>query len=171
MARKTVQSNQAQFILTVGIVLVAFIIILAASIKGNDIEDNNLGNKDTYQAVFLDNGQTVYFGKLNNANSETPDLTDVYYIRSEELENEEGESKQQLSLVKFGDNEIHGPTDQIFLSRERILFWQNLRADSRVVRLIDQHKAQVAQQSTALQGGEAVPGAPVAPPIPTPTVE
>ncbi|MGO9677636.1 MAG: hypothetical protein ACLPW4_10335 [Candidatus Sulfotelmatobacter sp.] len=34
-----------------------------------------------YAAVLLDNGQ-LYYGKLVNAGSNFPELTDVYYIQS-----------------------------------------------------------------------------------------
>lgn len=101
-----------------------------------------------YQAVFLTNNQ-VYFGKFQNPESEYPLLTDVYYLRKNPQAGEEQATPQApLSLIKFG-NEIHGPEDAMYIAREQILFWENLKADSSVVKKIEQEKEQKTEANTA----------------------
>lgn len=92
-----------------------------------------------YQAVFLSNNQ-VYFGKLSRAKSDYPVLRDVYYLQvTQGLQPQS--PNQQLQLVKLG-NEIHGPSDEMRINREHILFYENLKADSQVVRAIEAFKGQ-----------------------------
>lgn len=136
----------------IAIVLLA---LLAVVTEGNIRPDSK-----SYQAVFLNNGQ-VYFGKLHRAHSQTPYLTDIYYLKTNPpLQGAEGsEQRSQLSLVKFG-NEIHGPQDQMFLNREYLLFWENLKPTSQVVGLIGEHKKQSQEMPTPAEG---------AVPTPTPT--
>ena len=48
-------------------------------------------------------------------------------------------AKQQLVLIKFG-TELHGPMDRMTINRDHILFWEDLKPDSTVVRSITQYK-------------------------------
>ena len=112
-----------------------------------------------YQAVFLSNGQ-VYFGKLTGFNSSEPVLKDVYYLKvGTALEpgtaGKQGDVKVEgktakeatvaavprssLTLVKLGE-EIHGPSDEIKLNKDQILFVENLRDDSKVVDAIKKYQ-------------------------------
>lgn len=108
-----------------------------------------------YVAVFLANGQ-VYFGKLAKPEYPEPVLTEVFYlkiqrgIQPDETDNsgdqadvKKAQPKTDFKLIKLG-SEIHGPIDQIKLNRDQILFWEKLRADSKVVEAI---KAYQEQQS------------------------
>lgn len=85
-----------------------------------------------YQAVFFTNGQ-VYFGKLSQLNDDYMRLKSVYYLQNkEQAENEatpQSASKQDASdveLIKLG-NEIHGPEDEMLVSKDQILFFENLK--------------------------------------------
>ena len=92
---------------------------------------------DSYQAVFLTNDQ-VYFGKLSRPNSDYPILRDVYYLQvTQPLQPKEpgAASTPNISLVKLG-GELHGPQDEMFLNKEHILFYEDLKADSQVVAAI-----------------------------------
>ncbi len=93
-----------------------------------------------YQAVFLTNNQ-VYFGHLENPESRTPVLKDVYYLQSNQQQNPQSGSSTQasLSLVKLG-NEIHGPEDAMALKADQILFWENLKDNGKVVQAIKQNQ-------------------------------
>lgn len=99
-----------------------------------------------YQAVFFTNGQ-VYFGKLQSANNSYLKLTDVYYLQTEAADTDsssqslQGAAKDQsnVQLIKLGD-EIHGPEDEMVISKDQVLFYENLKDDSRVVQSIAQHK-------------------------------
>ncbi len=82
-----------------------------------------------YQAVFLEGGQ-VYFGKMSDLSTEYVTLTDVYYLKeATDL------SQSNLNLVKLG-GELHGPEDTIYIRKESILFWENMKDSSRVVQTI-----------------------------------
>lgn len=84
-----------------------------------------------WQAVFLNNDQ-VYFGKLKDYDGKYLTLSDVYYLRTaEDLQ----QTSSTLNLVKLG-GELHGPEDTIFISKNSVLFWENLKENSRVVQSI-----------------------------------
>lgn len=88
-----------------------------------------------WQAVFLNNNQT-YFGKLENYNYGYVKLTNVYYLRAGENLQQGGDVKaDNLSLVKLG-GELHGPEDVMYIRKDSILFWENMKETSRVVGLI-----------------------------------
>ena len=103
-----------------------------------------------YQAVFLTNGQ-VYFGKLSDADSNYPVLTDIFYLQvtnppppiqgAGAQQNQPTQQTQQptISLVKLG-NELHGPVDEMHISRAQILFYEDLKSDGSVVKAITDYK-------------------------------
>lgn len=88
-----------------------------------------------WQAVFLTNGQ-VYFGHLENYNRRYLRLKDVYYLQAAQPLQQGRESAQSLNLVKLG-SELHGPEDAMFVPKDKILFWENLKGDSQVVKGIE----------------------------------
>src|SRR3989344_3278876 len=93
---------------------------------------------DTYQAVFLANNQ-VYFGKLSNQNGKYPVLTDIYYLRvTQPLQ--PSQPNPNINLIKLGD-ELHGPSDRMEINRDQILFVEDLKPDSQVVRAINDYRA------------------------------
>jgi len=98
-----------------------------------------------YQAVFLSNNQ-VYFGKLSEINSVYPKLTDIFYLRvTQRLQPSDLDNlpQQDINLVKLG-SELHGPEDVMRISRDQILFFEDLRADSQIVTAIKDYQAQNA---------------------------
>lgn len=132
------EKNQKIFLVAVAIVVLILIIFGFPAASSKTIDDT------TYQAVFLTNGQ-VYFGKLSHPRTKYPELQDVYYLRRNPQQPEKGETidQPQITLIKLG-NEIHGPVDQMFVNRDHILFWENLKKDSEVVASIMKQKAQEA---------------------------
>jgi hypothetical protein len=90
-----------------------------------------------FQAVFLTNGQ-VYFGHLHNPNSAEPTLTDIYYLQSNSAnpQTSSTDSQNPLSLIKLG-NELHGPQDHMVLQARQILFWEDMKDNSKVVQVIN----------------------------------
>ena len=91
--------------------------------------------KDSWQAVFLDNNQ-VYFGKLSETNKDYVALTNVYYLRTaDSLTGGADKTSQGINLVKLG-GELHGPEDLIYIPKAKIMFWENLTANSSVVKTI-----------------------------------
>ncbi len=95
-------------------------------------------NGGGYQAVFLVNNQ-VYFGKLKNYSKEYIVLRDVFYLQTAQALQDEKETSPRFSLAKLG-NELHGPEDKMFIPKARILFWENMKADSQVAQLIAAQK-------------------------------
>lgn len=100
--------------------------------------------RNQYQAVFLTNGQ-VYFGKIKGISGDVVTLGDIYYLQQQSnVQNQDSETKtpqNQLSLAKLG-NELHGPDDTMYIERSQVLFWENIKDESEVVKTIQQEKQQ-----------------------------
>ncbi|MST04245.1 MAG: hypothetical protein EXS49_01600 [Candidatus Pacebacteria bacterium] len=115
------------------IVLIVVLVGVAVFVSMWKNGTETFGSSDSYQAVFLTNGNT-YFGKLSRMNSQYPILSDIYYINVTQIQprSKDDQSQQAISLVKFG-GEIHGPVDKMAINRDQILFIEDLRSDSKVV--------------------------------------
>lgn len=99
-------------------------------------------NTSRYQAVFLVNGQ-IYFGKLEDFNATSFKLTNIYYPQAQTADEEGAAQNQQASgiqLIRLGE-EVHGPESEMFISKDQILYYENLKEDSRVTQLINQNKS------------------------------
>jgi hypothetical protein len=88
-------------------------------------------DKDKWQAVFLENGQ-VYFGRLKEYDQNFVRLSDVYYLK-ESGNLQDGDTN--LNLIRLG-GEVHGPEDEMFIAKDSIVYWENLKETSRVVKSI-----------------------------------
>lgn len=123
-----------------GVVLfVSAIILFIAIIVGISTRssEGSYVQKNEYQAVFLDGGQ-VYFGKIKSMKEGHFNLTDIYYlnVNDQSVQPDQSQASQQnLSLVKLGC-ELHGPRDQMIINRDKVLFWENLKDESRVTTAI-----------------------------------
>lgn len=104
-----------------------------------------------YQAVFLTNGQ-VYFGKLSPSGSFYK-LTDIYYLQvTQPLQQASSDASKaptstgtaaaqpNIQLIKLG-SELHGPQDAMYIGHNQVLFWENMKSDSKVVDAINKYKA------------------------------
>ena len=94
-----------------------------------------------YQAVFLTNGQ-VYFGKLSDNGSELVKLSNIWYLQVQQGQQSADtlkDNQSQITLSKLG-NELHGPDDAMSISKDQVLFWENLKNDSKVVKTIQEAK-------------------------------
>ena len=107
--------------------------------------------KDSYQAVFLSNGQ-VYFGKVRNLSKQYVTLTDTYYLirgQSIQAQTPEGGSEEQtqtaFGLRKLGENEVHGPVDEMVINRDHILFIEEIKDSGPVVQAIKNKKASLTE--------------------------
>ena len=93
-----------------------------------------------WRAVFLTNNQ-VYFGKFwDMPFSHTIHLSDVYYLQVNQGIQPAGDAaaaQPQLKVIKLG-GEIHGPTSEMFIPMNQVLYWENLRSDSALVKTIEQ---------------------------------
>jgi len=96
-----------------------------------------------YQALFLTNGQ-VYFGHLGGINNGYVKLTDIYYLQVQQAvqpadAKKDSAANPNVSLAKLG-SELHGPEDVMYVSREQVLFWENLKEDGKVAQAIKDYK-------------------------------
>ena len=114
---------------------------------------NPSASSSDYVAVYMENGK-VYFGKMEDADSDEPRLTDVFSLNVTIAEDrnrpaaesgDEGATVEQpapqtdFELIKLTD-QFQAPTDLLVLSRNKILFWEPLKSDSRVVEAIKKYK-------------------------------
>jgi hypothetical protein len=127
---------------------------------GGEKSEADLIQTDKYQAVFLNSqdGQ-VYFGKLVMFNKDIYQLTDIYYVRVENPIQPEGANQPvqpNISLAKLG-NELHGPQDAMFIRRDQVLYWENLKDDGQVVTAITEFKANGDQTQNQTQQQQQTP--------------
>jgi flagellar basal body-associated protein FliL len=137
------------------VIAIAVLIVVAAitliglffyrSTTGSAIDANR------YQAVFFTNGQ-VYFGKLQPLNDSYMRLTGIFYLQSTETTADASTNPQAtttedtpgVQLIKLGD-EIHGPDDEMIISKDQVLFFENLKKDGKVSSSIAQYLTQKAK--------------------------
>lgn len=130
------------------ILIVILVIILGVAgwlVFSNNKNSGTAIDSSKYQAVFFTNGQ-VYFGKLSPLDDSYMKLTDIYYLQTQAADEKTGSNPQQTStdksnvqLIKLGE-EIHGPEDEMVLSRDQVLFYENLKADGKVGQSIEAYK-------------------------------
>ena len=133
------------------IIAVLIVAILAFALFWFQLLPFNTAAAPKYQAVFLSNGQ-VYFGQLKGGKKDYAMLVNIYYLQQVNTpvqqaapvqKDEKGNIIQQpapapqpdIRLVKLG-SELHGPEDAMYIAKSQILFYENLKADSRVVQAI-----------------------------------
>jgi hypothetical protein len=117
--------------------MVGFVAVgLLAGLTACDRGDRQKGPEITtpYAAVMLDNNQ-LYYGKLANAGSEFPELTDVYYIQNQVNQ----ETKAVSSVLMPRRNDVHGP-DRMFLNEHHIVLIEPVGTGSKVAQLIEADK-------------------------------
>ena len=76
----------------------------------------------------------VYFGRLSNYNKGYAVLKKVFYLRA--AEPPQPQTGATLNLVKLGE-ELHGPEDEMFIPKNKIMFWENMKNDSQVSQTIN----------------------------------
>jgi|TARA_B100001971_G_C18107352_1_gene492261 hypothetical protein len=125
-----------------GVIVLVVVIVIASYMW---LSQSSLSSyKEDWQAVFLTNGQ-VYFGNIVGQNTAEVIVKDIYYLQVTRPLQQTGEGEQQanpqgeLSLVKLG-NELHGPTDSMFINRDHVLFVEDLKDGSNVVTAIQNYK-------------------------------
>lgn len=133
--------------------VLAVVLILAAltltgyflsRVLGSATADSAVKGKQL-QAVFLTNGQ-VYFGKVSHVDSSYVKLTNIYYLQvtngqQQAVQPKDQNQQPQVSLAKLG-GELHGPEDVMYISRQQVLFWENLKEDGKVAKAVKDYQAQ-----------------------------
>ena len=139
---------------TIAISIAVLIVVATITLIGLFFYRSTTGaaiDSSRYQAVFFTNGQ-VYFGKLQPLNDSYMRLTGVFYLQSTDatadaLNNPQATTAQDapgVQLIKLGD-EIHGPEDEMIISKDQLLFFENLKTDGKVSSSITQYFTQKAQ--------------------------
>lgn len=130
----------------VGIIVVIAVVLLVMWKTGNI----GTSSKADFQAVFLSNGQ-VYFGKISGENNDIVVLTNIYYLQvQKQIQPAEGdieEQKPKVQLIKLG-RELHGPKDEMRITRSQILFVEDLKDDGTVVTKIKEFEAKGGASAT-----------------------
>lgn len=108
------------------VVLVWYFVIAGPRSESNYVES------DKYQAIFLNGGQ-VYFGKIKDLNSKYVRMTDIFYLRvNQVVQPKQGAdntaNNNGISLVKLGC-ELHRPSNEMLINREQVVFWENLKEE------------------------------------------
>lgn len=132
-------------LLAISLILVALAVLVgyAGKAYGAMTADTAVKTKQ-FQAVFLTNGQ-VYFGKVSKIDDSYVKITDIYYLQVQQTVQPKDDkatdaNNQQVSLAKLG-GELHGPEDVMYVSRQQVLFWENLKTDGKVAKAISDYKA------------------------------
>ena len=82
-------------------------------------------DRNGYQVVFMNSGQAFY-GKLVIPDGDTYLLTDVFYLTNDD-------TGQPTRLVRRGA-EVFGPREPMVVQAHHVLFFENLRDDSELVK-------------------------------------
>ena len=90
-----------------------------------------------YQAVFLVNGQT-YFGRYLDRLGPYAKIEDAFYIQQQAAGQDTSTSTADLRLVRRG-SELHQPDAEMLVSKEAILFVEDLKPDSQVAQYMDRN--------------------------------
>jgi hypothetical protein len=141
--------NTFSKILVVCLIVLSLAVVAALGAKafhqygaGTPATEQSAVKPAQYQAVFLANGQ-VYFGKIKSISSSYVSVGDIYYLQQQVQQQQQAkDAKDQssnLSLTKLG-NELHGPEDTMYISKDQITFWENLKDDSKVAQAIKEYK-------------------------------
>lgn len=104
---------------------------------------------NAYQVTLLANDQ-VFYGKLHAVNSNYPYLTDVYYLKQQTPQVDKNGRQvggDKFTVIKRGIDEIHAPSDKMYLSRDKIVYWENVGANSLVAQGIKADKDWRAKQA------------------------
>ncbi len=154
-----------QLLMVVVLSILVLALILALVFKGGaeKFSEDDLIEQNKFQAVFLNSqdGQ-VYFGKLDVYNDDLYYLSDIYYVRVENPVQPEGadtnttQQQANISLAKLG-NELHGPEDAMYISKDKVLYWENLKDDGQVVTAIKNYKENGETTTDTTQQNDTTP--------------
>jgi hypothetical protein len=92
---------------------------------------------DAYQAIWLTD-KSLYFGKLRVEDDEYYRLTDVFYTQVAQTTDSKPTDPANVQLVKLG-NELPYSEDEMMIAKKQVLFYENLKSDSKVTQVIQEY--------------------------------
>ena len=134
---KAVQVFYTVFLVAVSVLLLAALFSL---IFGKPKSEKSYVDSSKLQAVFLNGGQ-VYFGNISTINDRYMKINNVYYLRVNSQNNtnqNNAANANDVSLVKLGC-ELHGPQDSMLITKDQVLFWENLKSDGQVAKAVAEY--------------------------------
>ena len=148
---QTSEKSNKRYVTPLIIVLAVIILGLVAWFSWSSTQSSTVGiDSSKYQVVSLVDGQ-VYFGTLSSADKDHMKLTDVYYLQpiasesdaessdSSDLQ-DTSSSENNFKLVKFTDI-VYGPENEMIISRDQIIHYDNLSPEGKVAKAIEEYKA------------------------------
>ncbi len=145
MHMNTPRPDNKRLLMIAGVALVVIVLLVFGLLfaKNKFMGVENEIKKDKFQAVFLTNGQ-VYFCKLAQIEHGYAKCQNIYYLQVQQAvqpadSKDKKDEQPQVSLTKLG-NELHGPEDSMYIARDQILFWENLKDDGKVAQAIKEHQ-------------------------------
>lgn len=141
--KKHKKGNKKFFAISGALIIVVAVIVLAILMLYR-ATPGSLIDSSKYQAVFFTNGQ-VYFGKLQALSGNYYKLTDIFYLQTKEVDSTNPQqtstdANPDVQLIKLGD-EIHGPSDEMVINNDQVLFFENLKSEGKVSQSITTYKA------------------------------
>lgn len=138
---KEEKKSSKRWILPVVIVIIVALLAVGAWFAWSNTQSKTTAiDTSKYQAVSISDGQ-LYFGKLSVLNDGYMKLTDVYYLQpqaNDSTSDSSDSTNSNFKLAKFTDA-IYGPEGEIIISKDQILFYENLQPDGKVAQLIDEY--------------------------------
>lgn len=119
-----------------GVALVVLLAALGGYLLGTVRSTLRLTFATPYQAVLLTNGQ-VFFGRLEQAGSPFPVMTDVYYVQTQI----NPETRQASNVLLKRGTEWHAP-DRMTFNAAHVLLIEPVTEGSQVAKLIAEQKKQ-----------------------------
>ncbi len=117
------------------VIVIVFLVINFAVISFPHLkvwlEGKFLPYTDKLQAVYLNNEQALY-GKIIGIAGGFIKMEDVYYLQSIGVEGQE----PTVNLVRRGVQEATKPENALFISLDKVLYWENIGQNSQVWQVI-----------------------------------
>ena len=137
-------------LLLVGLAAVAAAVYVARGLVARVPTGTDQIDRVAYQVVFMNTGQAFY-GRLTIPDTEVYLLTDVFYLTNDD-------NGQPTRLVRRGA-EVFGPREPMVIQARQVLFFENLRDDSDLVKGIRAIKSGQVQPPVVTAAPTAAPAA------------
>ena len=137
-----VKITKLTFIILLFSATILAIALIGYLVRGSKNKESTYVDSSKMQAVFLNGGQ-VYFGNITSLNTNYIRLSNIYYLRvNQQVQPGQTQTNSNdVSLVKLGC-ELHGPTDEMLINREQVIFWENLKTDGQVGKAVAEYVKQ-----------------------------